>query len=101
MLLFWGFFFNSYYILHSNIHTLGMLDGLPGVACVCHFDAMNTKFIRNVFQVLQSLCIGPVVFTHFGVICVIQHADKLYERVIQHLKSRLENSRSLYPPEIE
>lgn len=74
-----------------------MLDGLPGVACVCHFDAMNTKFIRNVFQVLQSLCIGPVVFTHFGVIYVIQHrehADKLYERVLQHLKSRLKKSRT-------
>lgn len=101
MLLFWGGFFKFILYITFKHCTLGMLDGLPGVACVCHFDAMNTKFIRNVFQVLQSLCIGPVVFTHFGVICVIQHADKLYERVIQHLKSRLENSRSLYPPEIE
>lgn len=80
-----------------------MRYGLPGVACVCHFDAMNTKFIRNVFQVLQSLCIGPVVFTHFGVICVIQHADKLYERVLQHLKSRLKKKihALVYLPEIE
>lgn len=72
-----------------------MWDDLPGVAFVCHFDAMNSKFIRNVFQVLQSLCIGSVVFTHFGVICVLQHADKFYERVLQHLKNRLKkNSRS-------
>lgn len=79
-----------------------MWDDLPGVAFVCHFDAMNSKFIRNVFQVLQSLCIGSVVFTHFGVICVLQHADKFYERVLQHLKNRLKKIHALvYPPEID